>query len=573
MQAAPEFTEGYLPTGVRLREIPYNYTSFSDREIVIRLLGEPMWGVLDELRGERVTGRSARMLYEVLGDIWVVRRNPYLEDDLLDNPSRRAALVGALRHRLAEIGRRRTSADSGDEALRARDDKVGLLLDAATQAVQAFEAHFDATAALRRRTLRVLGRHTRRDNIAFDGLARVSHVTDATDWRVEYPFVVVFPDTEDEIAPLVRGCFELGLTIIPRGGGTGYNGGAVPLEPMSAVINTEKLTDLGVVAQTVLPGRSSPCATIRTGAGVVTRRVMDAADTAGYVFACDPTSADASCIGGNIAMNAGGKKAVLWGTALDNLVSWRMVDASGHFMEVTRLDHNLGKIHDIALARFSVQRFRKDDRTPYGNPELLEIPGARFRKAGLGKDVTDKFLAGLPGVQKEGCDGIITSAVWILHKMPPVTRTVCLEFFGQVREAVPAIVEIKRYIDSLPKAGAARVMLAGLEHLDERYVRAVGYATKAKRHGRPKMVLLGDIVGDDDAAVMAAASEVVRLCNARSAEGFIAVGGETRKNFWLDRARTAAIARHTNAFKINEDVVIPLARMGDYCDGIERINI
>jgi len=77
----------------RLREIPYNYTSFSDREIVIRLLGEDMWHVLDELRTERVTGRSARMLYEVLGDIWVVQRNPYLEDDLLATPSRRDALV------------------------------------------------------------------------------------------------------------------------------------------------------------------------------------------------------------------------------------------------------------------------------------------------------------------------------------------------------------------------------------------------------------------------------------------------------------------------------------------------
>ena len=75
----------------RLREIPYNYTSFSDREIVMRLLGSEAWAVLDELREERVTGRSARMLYEVLGDIWVVRRNPYLEDDLLDNPKRQAA--------------------------------------------------------------------------------------------------------------------------------------------------------------------------------------------------------------------------------------------------------------------------------------------------------------------------------------------------------------------------------------------------------------------------------------------------------------------------------------------------
>jgi len=46
---------------------------------VIRLLGAEAWGLLDELRGERRTGRSARMLYEVLGDIWVVHRNPYLE--------------------------------------------------------------------------------------------------------------------------------------------------------------------------------------------------------------------------------------------------------------------------------------------------------------------------------------------------------------------------------------------------------------------------------------------------------------------------------------------------------------
>ncbi|MEO8753601.1 MAG: FAD-binding oxidoreductase, partial [Casimicrobiaceae bacterium] len=205
--------------------------------------------------------------------------------------------------------------------------------------------------------------------------------------------------------------------------------------------------------------------------------------------------------------------------------------------------------------------------------ETLSIPGAAFRKAGLGKDVTDKFLSGLPGIQKEGCDGLITSARFILHKMPPAIRTVCLEFFGQVRDSTPAIVEIKDCIDALPKQGAQRVMLAGLEHLDERYVKAVGYATKAKRHGRPKMVLLGDIVGDDDIAVAKAASEVVRIANARGAEGFVAVSADARKKFWLDRARTAAIAKHTNAFKINEDVVIPLPRLGDYTDGIERINI
>jgi FAD/FMN-containing dehydrogenase len=249
-----------------------------------------------------------------------------------------------------------------------------------------------------------------------------------------------------------------------------------------------------------------------------------------------------------------------------------MVDPNGYFLEVTRLDHNLGKIHDAPVARFSVQKFRKDGKTPFEAPTVLEIPGRRFRKVGLGKDVTDKFLAGLPGVQKEGCDGIITSARFILHTMPRAIRTVCLEFFGQVRDSVPAIVEVKDYLDRQPGA-----TLAGLEHLDERYLKAVGYATKARRpigtSGRPKMVLIGDIVGDDEDAVARAASEVVRLANARGGEGFVAVSAETRKKFWLDRARTAAIAKHTNAFKINEDVVIPLERLGDYSDGIERINI
>ena len=94
-------------SGQRLREIPYNYTSFSDREIVCRLLGDEAWELLQQLRHERRTGRSARMLFEVLGDIWVVQRNPYLQDDLLDNPSRRRLLVEALRHRLDDVQARR----------------------------------------------------------------------------------------------------------------------------------------------------------------------------------------------------------------------------------------------------------------------------------------------------------------------------------------------------------------------------------------------------------------------------------------------------------------------------------
>ncbi|MGZ9030033.1 MAG: DUF3683 domain-containing protein [Burkholderiaceae bacterium] len=558
--------ESLLEPPARLREIPYNYTSFADREIVIRLLGDDAWRVLDELRSERRTGRSARMLYEVLGDIWVVRRNPYLQDDLLDNPKRRAALIEALHHRLGEIDKRRQPDDAG------RDSKVGHLLTAARKAVQAFEDEFRATWDLRKRARRVLARHTRDDNIRFDGFARVSHVTDATDWRVEYPFLVLQPDREDEIPGLVRACIELGLTIIPRGGGTGYTGGAIPLTPLSAVINTEKLEALSEVEKVPLPGVHGLVATVFSESGVVTKRVSEAAERGGFVFAVDPTSADSSCVGGNVAMNAGGKKAVLWGTAVDNLAWWRMVDPEGNWLEVTRVGHNLGKIHDVEEAFFELTW--KDGRQPADKAKTLKndqlvLKGPGFRKVGLGKDVTDKFLGGLPGVQKEGCDGLITSARWIVHRMPSCIRTVCLEFFGQAREAVPSIVEITDHMATAP--GGA--ILAGLEHLDERYLRAVGYATKSRRGTLPKMVLIGDIVGDDDTAVARAASEVVRMANARTGEGFIAVSADARKKFWLDRGKTAAISKHTNAFKLNEDVVIPLPRMGEYTDAIERINI
>src|SRR5207237_296517 len=62
----------------RLREIPYNYTPFSDREIVIRLLGSRAWDVLNQLRQERRTGPSAGRRYEVPGDIWRVESTTYI---------------------------------------------------------------------------------------------------------------------------------------------------------------------------------------------------------------------------------------------------------------------------------------------------------------------------------------------------------------------------------------------------------------------------------------------------------------------------------------------------------------
>ncbi|MEO5331891.1 MAG: DUF3683 domain-containing protein [Magnetococcus sp. YQC-5] len=542
----------------KIREIPYNYTSFSDREIVIRFLGMEMWHTLETLRSKRKTGRSARMLFEILGDLWMVSRNPYLQEDLLHHPKRLDALLDTMTQRIQLIVDRAQG-----------NPLVFRLVTKLREAVATFAEWFPKRDHLRRQAQQAFARVTRPENIDFTPMARIAHITDATDWRVECPAVVLKPDTEQEVAALVTVCGALGLPIIPRGGGTGYTGSGVPLHPDTVIINTEKLTAIGPVEQRTLPGLTHPVPVIRVEAGTVTVRVEEAATCADLIFAVDPTSKHASTIGGNIAMNAGGKKAVMWGTTLDNLVSWRMVTPDGEWLEVERLNHNLGKIHTLPEAQFRVTRFQSDGATQKKDPILLVIPAHHFRKPGLGKDVTNKHLSGLPGLQKEGCDGLITSAVFLLHPKPRHIRTVCLEFFGSdLSKAVPAIVETKLYLEQTPGVGCA-----GLEHLDERYLRAVGYNVKASRGEHPKMALLVDVVGDDETLVAKAAQHVASLAKSRDGEGFIAISPEERARYWADRARTAAIAAHTNAFKINEDVVIPLERLADYNKGVERINI
>ena len=447
--------------------------------------------------------------------------------------------------------------------------RLEVLLAAGRHAVEKFEKGFAETARLRREIVKKLSPHTRKDNIAFDGMARVSHVTDATDWRVEYPFVVLNPDGQEEIPGLVAACIELGLTVIPRGGGTGYSGGAIPLTPRSAVINTEKLESLSPICRVPLPGSDKSAAVITCGAGVVTRRVMETAEERGLAFAVDPTSADASCIGGNVAMNAGGKKAVLWGTALDNLVSWKMVTPQADWLVVTRMDHNLGKIHEVETARFELQRFAADGKNAqWRRRKSLKFPAGISARPGWARMSPTSFSPACRAFRRKAPTGSSPRPPLSCTACPPMCAPYAWNFSARCADAVPAIVEITELFK-----GRTDVLLAGLEHLDRRYVKAVGYATKSTRSGLPNMVLLADVASDDETAAGEAASRIVRLANTARGEGFIAVSAEARKKFWLDRARTAAIAAHTNAFKINEDVVIPLPRLGDYSDGVEQINI
>jgi FAD/FMN-containing dehydrogenase/Fe-S oxidoreductase len=538
------------------REIPYNYTSADDRQAVSALLGRGIWKKLEDLRGRRVTGRSARLLMRVFGEVLVHRRNPYLRQELVTSARRRKRFFGD-----AEANLRLIQEGAGS------DSEVLEVLAEARSMLDGVRDEVRRTPDLHARLRRALGAVVGRENVLLDPFTLVAHATDATDWRLHLPLAVVTPTDESQVAPLLSAIRALGLHAIPRGAGTGLTGGAIPLTPDCVMVNTEKLNRIrGISTRSFVleDGSSLDGQVIDLEAGVITEAAMELATHHGLVFATDPTSAWACTIGGNIAENAGGKDCVLWGTCIDNLVSFRIAMPGGFDWTVHRVNHPLRKILFDDLVRFEV-RDAAGERV-----RSIELLGSEIRKRGLWKDITNKALGGLPGVQKEGTDGVITSAEFILYPAYAQTRTVCLEFFGpDFDEASEVILEIAR---EMPNRG--QEALSALEHFDDQYVKAIGYQVKAPRAETPKAVIIVDVVGHTPEEVARGVASI-RAILSPHANTFLAEARDAAegKRFWADRKKLGAIARRTNAFKINEDVVLPLAALSEFSRFIDAMNV
>ena len=540
------------------REIPFNYTSAEDRQAISLLMGDAVVTTLDELQSLRVTGRSARLVMRFFGELLIHRRNPYLYQELVDSSRRRRRLFGNAGRDLDLI-----------EANADGEPRVLSILAACRSRLAEFRAEVEGAPAFRARLQRELGGIVGARNLLLDPFALVAHATDATDWRLHLPVAVAMPDAEVQVAPLLAAIARLGLKAIPRGGGTGLTGGAVPLRPGCVVVNTEQLNRIRGIREAEFQG---PDGTPRTAqvveleAGVITEQAMEHAHAHGLVFATDPTSAWASTIGGNIAENAGGKDAVRWGTCIDNLVSWRMAMPGGATWTVRRADHRLRKILPGDTVTFEILD---------GQGALLKriaLDSGEIRRPGLWKDITNKVLGGVPGLQKEGTDGVITSAEFILYPAFEVTRTLCLEFFGpDMDEASEVILAISRAFP-FPDAGAETLL--ALEHFDDEYVRAIGYKVKSPRADTPKAVLLIDVAGHTPDQALAGIAKLRAILDRHpNTNLFEARDAAEGARFWADRKKLGAIARRTNAFKLNEDIVIPLEALAEFARFIDGLNV
>ena len=390
--------------------------------------------------------------------------------------------------------------------------------------------------------------------------ALVECATDATDLRMELPLLVVEPENAEQVSALVRLANEMKFALIPRGGASGYTGGAVPARKRSVVVSMTRCNTIWPI--------DVQAGTLTAGAGVITQRAIDAAGEQGFLFTVDPASKTASSIGGNVAENSGGPYAFEYGTTLDNLLSWRMVTPTGEIITVERVDHPRHKILPHETAVFAV----KDQSGGVRN--MVELKGDEIRLPGLGKDVTNKTLGGLPGVQKEGVDGVVIDATFTLHKKPALSQVVVLEFFGRsMHGATVVITEIIALRDRIRTEGDY-AHISALEEFNAKYVQAIEYQRKSARAGQPISVLLLQFDADEPWLLDKCISELRAIVAGRDdVELIVAKNDKEGELFWEDRHRLSAIAKRTSGFKINEDIVIPTARIPDFALFLEQLNV
>ncbi len=400
-----------------------------------------------------------------------------------------------------------------------------------------------------------------KEYIVSDAHSLIECSTDATDLRMELPMLVLFPENTEQIKGVIRLANEIGFAIIPRGGGSGATGGAVPASPRSVIMSLARMNKIiDIDEQNHL---------LTAQAGVITQNAINAVAKKGLLFTVDPASKQASSLGGNVSENAGGPFAFEYGTTIDNIFSYKIVMPTGQVLTVRRCNHPRHKIMPDEEAVFAI--------LDEGGNELEKIvlSGDEVRKPGLGKDVTNKFFGGLPGIQKEGVDGVITEATFTLYPALKYFRVLCLEFFGSsMRPAAMVVRDIVGLRDTIRSEGDL-IKISALEEFGTKYVQAIAYGKKSRQYeGEPISVLILQLDSDDVVALEKAVKRIVDIVTPYDqVDVFVASNDKEAERFWHDRHQLSAIARRTSGFKINEDIVIPLSVVPEFAEFLEDLNL
>lgn len=340
------------------------------------------------------------------------------------------------------------------------------------------------------------------DGWCTDMASRQAHGNDNS-WRHSLPDAVAFPQDREQIVALVRTCRRHQVPLVARGSGTGTTGAAVPTSG-GVVVSFARMNRIIAISP------EDRCVVVEPG--VLNGDLQRALAPHGLFWPPDPSSADQCSVGGNLATNAGGPRAVKYGTARDNVLGLVAVTGAG---------------------------------------ELIRC-GGPFTKDSTGYDLTHLITG------SEGTLALIVEATLKLAPCP-VAQAGLRAFYADTASAAAAV-------SRLMQQPVTPAMLEFMDHRSLALLRHNGSDVP-----EASAMLLIEAEGDHDTLPQVLAA----LGAAAEGEGLlsldVATDGIARDRLWAARRALSPALRTIAAGKINEDVVVPVSRIPDLVAGVESL--
>jgi glycolate oxidase len=319
--------------------------------------------------------------------------------------------------------------------------------------------------------------------------------------------VIVLPDGADQVSAVVRICARERLPIVPRGAGTGYSGGAVPIHG-GIVLSLERMNRILEIDQSNLIAVVEP--------NVVTGDLQDAVERVGLFYPPDPSSLRTCSIGGNVAENAGGPRAFKYGTTKAYVLGLQAVLPTGEIIET----------------------------------------GGKVVKNVAGYDLT-QLLVG-----SEGTLAIVTRVTLRLIPLP-AARITLRATFSTVADAANAVDRIvaERVVPASLELIDADSLDAISRHIGGRPLAPAGTAA----------LILIEVDGTPQAAAEDAERVQRACTAAGATELLRARDDRERADLWAVRRELSPALRTLAPVKFNNDIVVPKGRIPELFGLIARL--
>ncbi|GAB4513572.1 MAG: FAD-linked oxidase C-terminal domain-containing protein [Sulfuricaulis sp.] len=320
------------------------------------------------------------------------------------------------------------------------------------------------------------------------------------------PDGVAFATTHTQVLETVRLCNQYNIPIVARGRGTGTTGSAIPVRG-GLVLSLERMDRIVEMDAANRVMRVEP--------GVINQAIQEKAAQHGFFWPPDPTSSAYCTVGGNIALNAAGPRALKYGSTRENVLGLVAVTGNGN------------EIHT----------------------------GTYTTKGVVGYDLT-RLLIG-----SEGTLAIVTEATLKLTPLPESRRTL-QAVYASVRAAAAAVSRLM----------AQPVTPCALEFMDAAAIEMIrNYSQSELPHGAGALLMI-ELDGPD--AAMDAA--VTTISTATHGDGLLNLAtARTREEaaaLWATRKALSPALRNIAPNKLNEDVVVPVSRIPQLIDGLEKLS-